>query len=205
MSKNIVMNYLNSDGSYEELYPGTRIENVNNLQATLDLFQSTLNALESNLNSIDESLSGKLNVSGGTMTGDLILNRNPVSDLMAATKGYVDGLISSTVTETSKIQVIGMNGNTLYITVNYEPSFIFCTIINTRHPDSLIPGFMIGFNNVGYCVEYLSGGTAGYHTDITTGSYTYRTDIKRLEIKRFGFIQPTGSGDVIQYDFFFIK
>ena len=38
-----------------------------------------------------------VNVSGDTMLGNLILNANPTSNLQAATKQYVDGLLTSTI------------------------------------------------------------------------------------------------------------
>ena len=40
---------------------------------------------------------GKLNVSGGTMTGTLTLNADPTSPLESATKQYVDGLVSGLI------------------------------------------------------------------------------------------------------------
>jgi hypothetical protein len=42
----------------------------------------------------DNGLSGKVNRSGDTMSGDLILNANPTAPLGAATKDYVDTLIN---------------------------------------------------------------------------------------------------------------
>ena len=43
MSKNIEMNYKNSDGSYEILYPNIQIGNVLNLQSELDRLQTNIN------------------------------------------------------------------------------------------------------------------------------------------------------------------
>ena len=68
MAKNIEMN-VKLDGGYEVLYPSSTIGQIQGLQSQLD---------------------GKLSLSGGTMTGDLILNGNPTSGLQAATKNYVD-------------------------------------------------------------------------------------------------------------------
>lgn len=68
MSRNIEMNYRTESG-YEVLYPLTTIAQVNSLQ---------------------NELNGKLNSSGGTMTGDLILNRDPVNSMQAVTKQYAD-------------------------------------------------------------------------------------------------------------------
>lgn len=67
-TRNIQMNYYNGT-NYDVLYPQSTIAQISNLQS---------------------SLNSKLNLNGGTMTGNLILNGNPSSNLMAATKQYVD-------------------------------------------------------------------------------------------------------------------
>lgn len=78
MSKNIEMNYKISDG-YEVVYPQVQIQNVINLQ--------------SNINSLQSQINQRLPLSGGTMTGNLILKGNPSSTNQAANKGYVDSQI----------------------------------------------------------------------------------------------------------------
>ena len=67
-NRNIQMNYYNGT-DYDVLYPQSTIAQISNLQS---------------------SLNSKLNLSGGTMTGNLTLKGNPTSNLMAATKQYVD-------------------------------------------------------------------------------------------------------------------
>jgi hypothetical protein len=66
---------------------------------------NTLNELAAALNNnadfgstIVTSIAGKLAISGGTMTGPLILNADPSTNLEAATKQYVDNATSSIVT-----------------------------------------------------------------------------------------------------------
>ena len=81
MARNIQINYKGEDGSYEVLYPNITINNVSNLQ--------------NNLNSLQNQINKKLNLSGGTMTGSLILNGNPSSNNQAANKGYVDSQIDN--------------------------------------------------------------------------------------------------------------
>lgn len=49
---------------------------------------------ETTANNIAGSLAGKVNKTGDTMTGPLILSGDPVSDLQAATKAYVDAKLS---------------------------------------------------------------------------------------------------------------
>ena len=68
MSRNIEMNYRTESG-YEVLYPLTTIAQVGGLQ---------------------NELNSKLSLSGGTMIGDLILNRDPVNSMQAVTKQYAD-------------------------------------------------------------------------------------------------------------------
>jgi hypothetical protein len=64
-------------------------------------------------NSVVNQLSNKLNLSGGTLTGALILNDDPVTALSAATKNYVDNLTNSiTVNSTDDVP----EGNNLYYT-----------------------------------------------------------------------------------------
>lgn len=43
-------------------------------------------------------LASKLNLTGGTLTGDLILDADPTTALGAATKQYVDAAVTSQVT-----------------------------------------------------------------------------------------------------------
>ena len=82
MSKNIEMNYKISDG-YEVIYPQVQIQNVINLQSNISNLQSQINK--------------RLSLSGGTMTGNLILNGNPSSTNQAANKGYVDSQLSKPI------------------------------------------------------------------------------------------------------------
>ena len=61
MSKNIEMNYKNSDGSYEILYPRSTPEQVSSLALT-----------------------------GGTLTGPLMLSRQPQEEMEAVNLGYLN-------------------------------------------------------------------------------------------------------------------
>lgn len=79
MARNIEMNYKTSSGSYEVLYPATNITNVIDLQ---------------------NQLNQKLSLTGGTMSGNLILNTSsPTNDLQAASKGYIDSKFSGINTQ----------------------------------------------------------------------------------------------------------
>lgn len=73
MARNIEMNYKTSSGSYEVLYPATNITSVIDLQ---------------------NQLNQKLSLTGGTMSGNLILNTSsPTNALQAVSKGYVDNAV----------------------------------------------------------------------------------------------------------------
>ena len=74
-NRNIQMNYYNGT-DYDVLYPQSTIAQISNLQNTLN---------------------SKLNLSGGTMTGNLTLNGDPSSGLQAVTKQYVDNNITSKI------------------------------------------------------------------------------------------------------------
>lgn len=76
-TRNIQMQYFNGT-DYDTLYPTTTMNQVSSLNSTISGIQSSLNR--------------KLNISGGTMTGNLVLARDPTSNLMAASKQYVDNM-----------------------------------------------------------------------------------------------------------------
>ena len=86
--------YLNNNGYATQTYVQGQVTNlVNGAPGALN----TLNELATALNNdasfattITNSLAGKVNLSGGTMTGALILSGAPAVDLQAATKKYVD-------------------------------------------------------------------------------------------------------------------
>jgi len=78
---------------------------INNLINSAPNSLDTLNELAAALNNdsnfgstVVTSIAGKLSIAGGTMTGSLILNADPTSNLGAATKQYVDQATSNIVT-----------------------------------------------------------------------------------------------------------
>jgi hypothetical protein len=62
---------------------------------TLDELAAALGDDANYASTITTALSGKLSLSGGTMTGDLSLSGSPTSNAHAATKLYVDGVAST--------------------------------------------------------------------------------------------------------------
>lgn len=70
-------------------------KNTTDIQALTENLADT----QGEVNSVKTTAEGALPKSGGTMTGDLILNGAPTSDLQAATKKYVDDTAGNLVTE----------------------------------------------------------------------------------------------------------
>jgi hypothetical protein len=60
----------------------------------LDLIQTNIQITESQVTNLTTDLASKLNLSGGTMTGSLILNADPTNPLGAVTKEYADAIAS---------------------------------------------------------------------------------------------------------------
>lgn len=58
-----------------------------------DRINENFEAVDEDLKAVDDKFASHVAKSGGTMTGDLILNGIPSSSLGAITKGYVDGKI----------------------------------------------------------------------------------------------------------------
>ena len=75
-------------------YVNTTVNNlINGAPLLLDTLNELAAAIGNNPNFITDitvDLNSKLSLSGGTMTGALILNANPTTNLQAATKQYVD-------------------------------------------------------------------------------------------------------------------
>ena len=81
-----------------ESYVNTAIDNLvdgaPDLLNTLNELATQLTSDSSVLNSVVNQINQKLNLTGGTLTGSLILHANPTQSLQAATKSYVDSAIS---------------------------------------------------------------------------------------------------------------
>ncbi len=86
--------YLTSNGYATQTYVNGQVTNlINGAPAILDTLNELQAALGGDANfasTITTTLTGKLNISGGTMTGTLTLAGNPANALEAATKSYVD-------------------------------------------------------------------------------------------------------------------
>jgi hypothetical protein len=94
-----VGNYLTTNGYATQTYVNSQVANVvGSAPALLDTLQELSTAINNDpnfLTTLNTSLTGKLSLTGGTLTGPLTLSGAPVGDLQAATKAYVDSAISA--------------------------------------------------------------------------------------------------------------
>ena len=151
---------------------------------TLDTLEEIADALGDDENfstTMTNSLAGKLAIAGGTMTGTLVLDGAPTSNLHAATKAYVDSAVTG-VTGTLTTDNISEGSTNLYFT-------------NAR-ADARIPSNISSFtNDSGYVTSdtnttYTAGnglslsGTEFLMSGSYTGSFTATGDITAYSDQR---------------------
>ena len=102
--------YLNNNGYATQTYVQGQVDNlVNGASSALNTLNELATALGNDANfatTITNSLAGKVNLSGGTMTGALTLSGAPTQDLHAATKKYVDDSISAIPAPTTNLDAL---------------------------------------------------------------------------------------------------
>ena len=102
--------YLNNNGYATQTYVQGQVTNlINGAGAALDTLNELAAALGNDASfatTITNSLAGKVNLSGGTMTGALTLSGAPTADLQAATKKYVDDSISAIPAPTTNLDAL---------------------------------------------------------------------------------------------------
>jgi hypothetical protein len=151
---------------------------------TLDTLEEIADALGDDENfstTMTNSLAGKLAIAGGTMTGTLVLDGAPTSNLHAATKAYVDSAVTGG-TGTLTTDNISEGSTNLYFT-------------NAR-ADARIPSNISSFtNDSGYVTSdtnttYTAGnglslsGTEFLMSGSYTGSFTATGDITAYSDQR---------------------
>jgi hypothetical protein len=96
-----VGNYLTTNGYATQTYVNNQVANVvGNAPALLDTLQELSTAINNDpnfLTTLNTTLTGKLSLTGGTLTGPLTLSSAPTLDLQAATKAYVDSAVAAGV------------------------------------------------------------------------------------------------------------
>jgi hypothetical protein len=162
---------------------------INNLIDSAPNSLNTLNELATALNNdsnfgstVINSLAGKLSIAGGTMTGALILNANPTSDLGAATKQYVDQATSSIVTSyndlTDKPELFNGDYNSL----------------TNRPTIPVVPTTLGSFSNdSGYITN---SALAGYATESWVQSQGYGNSNVILPTDSVGYLINDGDGNL---------
>lgn len=134
---------------------------------SLNTLNELANALSNNANfasTVVTGIAGKLSLAGGTMTGALILDANPTTNLQAATKQYVDNLTTDNIIESTN----------LYFTVN-------------RSRDSISVTGDLSYNSTTGIISYATPTTVASinnHTtsDLTEGTNLYFTEQRVTDI-----------------------
>ncbi len=115
-----------------------------------------------------------LEKSGGTMTGDLILNGDPTVALQAVTKQYVDGYVDGKANNIEIVNWVGSGTNRINTKTfsNIQPDIILVTGDYKFYRGSLIGIFT---KNV-LELYYNSGGTRYLYTIVTINGSTVTFD-----------------------------
>lgn len=163
-----------NSGAATKSYVDTSIANlVDGAPLVLDTLNELAAAIGDNANfvtDINASIAGKLPLAGGTLTGELILDDNPVVAMGAATKQYVDNLVNGQmIYSTSDIP----EGSGLYYTnarargaisagtgISYDSNTGVITNTLTQYTDTLAR------NAIG------AGGSLSYDSETGIISYT---------------------------------
>lgn len=172
---------------------------------------------------IPESI-GALSLSGGTMTGSLILKDNPAKDLEAATKQYVDNHTSDAVlytpqslTDGQKTQARGnigaapSGGGVMEATIEVSASSAsesydtFCAKLDkilATMPDGSVKFLRVYppqyyTYGIDMCALYKSG--INYASVYTIGSYNYGRQGFRMVKRKLYSSDPTGQWDPLEY------
>lgn len=122
-TRNIQMNYYNGT-NYDVLYPQSTISQISNLQS---------------------SLNSKLNLSGGTMIGNLTLRGDPTSNLMAATKQYVDNNIETSIIQMEILTTVATGPIELEVTSSFSKIIWVCAM--AKHSQKNNQGAWFCFNS----------------------------------------------------------
>ena len=89
------------------------VDNAPTLLNTLNEIAAAIGDDASFITTVNSNINGKLSLTGGTLTGSLILNADPTAALGAATKQYVDNAVSTVPTTTDEVTE---GTNNLYFT-----------------------------------------------------------------------------------------
>jgi hypothetical protein len=181
----------NETGLATQSYVNTSINNlINGAPLVLDTLNELAAAIDNNptfVTDITANINGKLSLSGGTLTGTLVLNADPVNNLEAATKQYVDNVMSSIVTS--------------YNDLTDKPTKLsdFINDLNLDGGEIIFDGENLGFSNGGV------GGGSTFNGGNVNGSTRFVSGVTFTSTTSFGDISLVtidggNPGDVLSTD-----
>lgn len=151
------------------------LQSGNNVQGTFSLVNtllgSTIQISESQVTNLVSDLASKLNLSGGTMTGNLILNGSPTTNLQAVDKQYVDsgfapinftlqqaynnssspqitGAINFYDGTANTFSIFGSNPHSIYQMISTTRGTMPLTLLSTSQESTLVSSLSSGDNGL---------------------------------------------------------
>jgi hypothetical protein len=205
----------NESGLATTSYVNNSINNlINGAPLVLDTLNELSAAIGNNPNFITDitaSIATKLSLTGGTLTGSLILSSNPSSNLEAATKQYVDNATSSiTITNTDDVPEGEVNR---YYTTGRANSD-FDTRLATKSTTNLAEGSNLYYtdararasisvsgdlnynNSTGVISLTIPAGFSGSYNDLTNKPDLFDSNYNSLDNKPFIPTNINGLSDV---------
>lgn len=149
--------------------------------------ETPIQITESQVINLTTDLSSKLNLSGGTMTGDLILNSDPIVDLQASTKKYVDDSISGhTISLTGDVTGSGVSSiSTTIANLSVTNSKIANSTIDlTTKVTGTLPQSNGGTGNTAYGANQLIFQNSGNTAFISSSALTYNNSTAQFKLQQ---------------------
>ena len=152
----------------------------------------THDEVDANFNNLNTD---KLEVSGGTMTGDLILNADPASSLQAATKSYVDTIAAAGLHYHDPVRV----ESPVALTVTYSngTNGVGATLTNAGTQEAItIDGVALSLNDRVLIYEQADATQNGVYTVTTVGDGSTNWVLTRAtDADSYGASDPDAFGE----------
>ena len=169
---------------------------------TVTVADDSHNHVIANVDGLQADLDAKLDKSGGTMTGNLILNADPTTALGAATKEYVDTIAAAGIHYHDPVRV-EQEGN-LTATYDNGTAGVGATLTNNNTQAALvIDGVTMVLNDRVLVYEQTNAFENGIYTVTDTGSASTNWVLTRAtDADSYGASDPDALG---QGDAFFVQ
>jgi hypothetical protein len=170
---------------------------------TVTVADDSHNHTIANVDNLQTNLDAKLAKSGGTMTGDLILNADPTTALGAATKEYVDTIAAAGIHYHDPVRV-EQEGN-LTATYDNGTSGVGATLTNSSGTQAalVIDGVTMVLNDRVLVYEQTNAFENGIYTVTDVGSASTNWELTRAtDADSYGASDPDALG---QGDAFFVQ